>query len=115
MPMGNPLSSIISDIVTNKLLSVVLTDLTPKPKFFVKYVDDMFAVVLTSSIDQTLTTLNNFHTKLKFTFETEKEMSLPYLDVMVVRNNNNTVSTNWYKKEITSDRILNFYSEHPNF
>ena len=115
MPMGNPLSSIIADIVLNRLLDVTLAQITPKPKLFVKYVDDMFAILPNSIVNNTLISLNVFHEKLKFTIETEENGCLPYLDVLVVRNNDNTISTNWFKKEITSNRILNFYSHHPFF
>lgn len=52
-----------------------------------------------------LMTLNNFDDKFEFTFETEVVMRLPHLDVMVICK---TISTDFYKKLITSNRILNF-------
>ena len=61
MPMENPLSSIIADIVTEKLLQDSLNKLPFTPGCFNKYVDDIFAIVPTESIDETLTTLNKFH------------------------------------------------------
>ena len=54
MPMGNPLSSIIANIVTHKLLSVVLNGLTYTPKIFIKYVDDLFAIIPSTAITETI-------------------------------------------------------------
>lgn len=45
MPMGSPLSTVIADIITQKLLNVVFGKLSYVPKLFVKYVDDIFAIV----------------------------------------------------------------------
>ena len=115
MPMGNPLSSIIADIVTNILLCVSLNKLPLKPSCFFKYVDYMFTILPTSHIESTLTALNNFHPKLKFTAETETNGRLAYLDILVIRNTNNTMDTDWYRKNTTSTRILNYYSNHPNY
>lgn len=34
------------------------------------------------------------------------------MDIKVTRNNNKLI-TNWYSKEVSSNRLLNFYSNHP--
>lgn len=112
--MGNPLSSVIADIVTDRLLDVTLKQLPFSPTLLVKYVDDIFAIVPINSIDTTLKCLNKFHHKLQFTVELEEDGRIPYLDVMVIRNETGQLNTNWYKKNISSNRILNYYSCHPH-
>lgn len=113
MPMGNPLSTIIADIIMKKLLDSALSKLENKPKIFVKYVDDIFTIIPTDSLDSTLAALNSFHPRLMFTYETELDNKIPFLDTMVHRGPGGMVETNWYRKDVSSNRVLNFYSNHP--
>lgn len=113
MPMGNPLSSVIADIVTQNLLKNVVNKLSPKPRMLVKYVDDIFAILHDDKIEETLDSLNSFHNRLKFTVEHEMNHSLPFLDVLVIRDKNGKLATNWYHKSNASNRMLNYYSNHP--
>lgn len=113
MPMGNPLSTIIADIVMNKLIEISMETLSCRPKLFVRYVDDIFAIIKKDKIQDTLEVLNKYHEKLQFTVEEEDHGKLAYLDVLVIRNRMNGLETNWYKKKSASNRILNYYSQHP--
>lgn len=113
MPMGNPLSSVIADITTQRLLISTFNNLTSKPRILVKYVDDIFAILPGNMIDPTLIALNSFHGKLKFTVEKEHNNRLAYLDVLVIRDENGKLNTDWYRKSNSSDRLLNYYSNHP--
>ena len=99
MPMGNPLSSIIANIITNKLLTETIDKLDYTPTLLVKYVDDILAIIPKNSIIQTLTKLNNFHHKIQFTYETTTNNKLPYLDLLIIINNNNSIDTDWYTKK----------------
>lgn len=80
---------------------------------FTKYVDDIFAIVPRTRAEEVLQSLNSFHPKLKFTMEEEIDNRIPYLDVLVIRGDDGIIETDWYKKNIASDRILNYYSNHP--
>lgn len=111
--MGNPLSSIIADIVTQGLLEISLNSLKTQPKVLFKYVDDIFAVTNKNNISNILNALNTYHNKLQFTIENEKDGRLAFLDVVVLRGQNGKLITDWYKKECSSDRILNYHSNHP--
>lgn len=114
MPMGNALSSVIADIVTSRLLMTTLNRLSYEPKIVCKYVDDIFTILPLSSIEETLLTLNSFHPRLQCTIEKEVDGKIPYLDVLVLRNRHNTgIHTDWYRKSICSNRILNYYTHHP--
>lgn len=113
MPMGNPLSSVIADIITQRLLNTTLNSLSEKPKLLVKYVDDIFAIVQENMINSTLNALNNFHTKLKFTVEHETDNSLAFLDMLLIRGLDGVLTTDWYQKKDSSNRVLNYFSNHP--
>lgn len=43
-----------------------------------------------------------------------RNASLPYLDVKVIRNENGRLNTNWYQKPSAAGKVINFLSTHPN-
>ena len=112
MPMGNPASPIIADIILEDLLDSCLEKLTTKPKVITKYVDDIFAIVKVGKLEETLTCLNSFHRKLQFTVERENNNKLPYLDTVVIREKS-YIKMDWFQKPTSSGRIINFHSKHP--
>ena len=75
--------------------------------FFYRYVDDILLCVDKKHINNILHIFNSYHEKLKFTHEMEVDSSIPCLDVKLIRKNN-SITTNWYKKPTTSDRLINF-------
>ena len=75
MPMGNPLSPTIADIILDKLLDYTIDILRSKNvdiKFIVKYVDDIFAVINQKNAAIILPTHINYHNKLQFTIKPEQ-------------------------------------------
>lgn len=115
MPMGNPLSPTIADIVLDDLLDNTIADLKNKDiniKYIVKYVDDILAIIKTDDKDEILRTLNYYHGKLKFTIEVEENNKIAYLDTEI-HHVENTIKFDWYQKKIASGRIINFNSTQP--
>lgn len=115
MPMGNPLSPTIADIVLDTLLDDVITELRLKNihiKCLTKYVDDIFAIIKKSDEKIILETLNNYHNKIKFTIEKEQNGKIAYLDMLIIKNNKKLI-TDWYTKPTSSGRIINFHSTQP--
>ena len=111
--MGNPLSPILAEIVMDTLInSVIRTFDTPIP-IVKKYVDDLFLAVHQDTVPQVLNAFNNYHPKLQFTCEEEKNKQLPYLDILLIRKTDQTIHTQWYTKSIASGRLMNYYSFHP--
>lgn len=86
--------------------------LQQQPNFIYKYVDDIILATTESNIDNIKLLFNSFHNKLKFTVEKEKDNTLPFLDIKLHRRDN-IVKSEWYKKDIASDTLLNFISTHP--
>jgi len=110
--MGSPLSPILADIVMDDLETECLRNLNFTIHTYYRYVDDIFLIIPVTKLDLLLTTFNNYHTKLKFTYEVENNNSLSFLDVLIVKNDNKLIS-NWYRKSTFSGRYINFYSNHP--
>lgn len=115
MPMGNPLSPTIADIVLDKLLDDTFTDLRKlniKTKILVKYVDDIFAIIKRQDTDTILEHLNKYHNKIQFTIEKEIDETIAFLDLKIHRQST-TIITDWYSKPTASGRMMNYYSTQP--
>ena len=66
-----------------------------------QFLDDTFVFVLRDKIGDTLNQLSSFAEKNQFTFEMEEEIKLAFLDVMAIRNTNDTFNTTFYRKPTT--------------
>lgn len=112
-PMGSPLSSILAYIIMDDLeshcLSLFEFDLFT---ILYTYVDDIFTIIPIEKIDTILSIFNNYHDCLKFTYETECNSALNFLNTIIIRPNKNLI-TNWYRKPTWSGRYINFLSSHP--
>lgn len=112
LAMGSPLSPLLAKIVMTDLMEKQLPKLVEQPKLLKVYVDDTLGIVRHTDRESILSTLNGYHKDVQFTMEDENEKGeLNFLD-MTIRKENGTLSTNWYKKEFASDRMLNYLSGH---
>ena len=59
-----------------------------------------------------MSSLNNFHKNLQFTFEEEQEDKIAFLDVLIHKQKNGTFHFSIYRKQTHTDRYLNFNSFH---
>lgn len=113
--MGNCLSGSLADIYLEFIIVSAIKNLKKKNikiKLLTKYVDDIFIICAKNHINDILQTFNLFDNKLQFTLETESNNGIPYLDVKIFHNNGN-ITTDWYCKPSSSNRILNYLSNHP--
>lgn len=111
-PMGSPLSPILADIVLESIIKQALQALPFQTAIIKKYVDDLFISFPKNESNTVLETFNLQEKRLQFTLELENNGHLPYLDMLIIRNNNQTITTEWYAKPIASGRMLNFNSFH---
>ncbi|XP_044766578.1 uncharacterized protein LOC123322665 [Coccinella septempunctata] len=110
--MGNCLAPIVSDIVMSDLQNSALSALPFRVPIYKRYVDDIFTSIPSDGVGVILDAFNSFHPRLQFTLETERNNSLPFLDVRVIRSSG-CLRTDWYRKPTFSERFLNFNSQHP--
>lgn len=111
--MGSPISPSLADLVMELLLLNVTAKLDFDVPILKKYVDDLLLALPTERVQETLCIFNSYHPKLQFTMEEERENQLPFLDLLITRNQNQTLDTEWYCKPIASGRLLNYFSFHP--
>jgi len=106
-PMGSPLSPIIADLALRNLESHILKNLSFKPAFYIRYVDDIALLVPHVSLNELL----HFHPRLKFTLE-NGGTSLNFLELTMI-NRDGKLIFDWFHKPTYSGRLLNFHSKHP--
>jgi len=110
-PMGSPLSPIIADLALRNLESHILKNLSFKPAFYIRYVDDIALLVPHVSLNELLRNFNSFHPRLKFTLE-NGGTSLNFLELTMI-NRDGKLIFDWFHKPTYSGRLLNFHSKHP--
>ncbi|XP_050398199.1 uncharacterized protein LOC126816066 [Patella vulgata] len=114
LPMGSPLSPLISEIFLTDLEEKALQTSTVTPTCFFRQVDDTFVIINQQDDPETLLQhLNRQHPRIKFTMETENDNQLPFLDVCVSKTNN-SIRTGVYRKPTHTDQYIHFKSNHPN-
>ena len=112
--MGSPLSPIVANLYMESFERRAL-DLSPlNPKTWKCYVDDTDVVWphRRRSLAQFLEHLNNQNNNIKFTMKTEDNRSLPFLDVLVSRNKDRSISHQEFRKRTHTDRYLHDNSHH---
>ena len=112
MAMGNPLSPLLSNLYMEFFERQHLPAIIPIPLQWYRYVDDIL-VVLPDSVDvnQLLAGLNNRVPSIKFTLECERDNCLPFLDVMIHRENFQC-KYSIYRKPTNNLTYVHFYSGH---
>jgi hypothetical protein len=112
LAMGSSLSPILSDLVLEKLFDSQIPKLQFSIPFLKKYVDDTITIIPKDKTQNCLTVFNDFHPMIQFTSENESDNKINFLDMTLIRQNKEII-TNYYSKECSSNRILNFKSKHP--
>ncbi|KAK5650471.1 hypothetical protein RI129_001500 [Pyrocoelia pectoralis] len=86
--MGFPLSPAIANIYMEEFEQNEINTAILKPKCWFRYVDDTFVIWPHGShtLDDFLQHLNNIHSNIKFTMETENNNELPFLDTLIKKH-----------------------------
>ena len=77
-----------------------------------QYVDDTFVIMKKNNLKAFHEHLNNIEASIKFTLETECNNSLPFLDVLVVKEKSENLTTKLDLKPTHTNRFLDFNSQH---
>ena len=111
LPMGSCVSQIAAQIYMDHRINenreiIRNLDIT----YMKKYVDDIIIYGPMKNYSRIKTKFEMI-TNLKFTIEIEEDNSIEFLDFKIINVGNN-IKTCWYKKEMASERLLNFWSNH---
>ena len=111
--MGSPLGPTLADIFMTKLEQLADTDIQLLP-LYKRYLDDILIISESKSqIENFLSLFNTLHPNIVFTCEYEHENKLPFLDVLIIRNADGTMSRSVYRKPTWTGQYLNFSSFSP--
>ena len=109
--MGSPISVIVANLVMESIENKMLKDFASPPRIWLRYIDDTFVVFKKTEVVSFHKFTNNIEDSIKFTVEQEVGNAIPFLDVLVIRNNGQ-LTTKSYRKPTHTIRYLNFNSCH---
>ena len=113
--MGSPLGPTLANIFLCYHEKKWLSDCPPefKPLLYRRYVDDLFLLFDNEhQANSFLNYLNNKHHKIEFTFESETNNSLNFLDISINKHNQK-FTTSIYRKPTFTGLGTNFFSFTP--
>ena len=110
--MGGPASSVIAEIYMQAHESTALTTTSNPPKVWERFIDDVFLIIKKSSLEGFSNHVNGLHDQIKFTIEMETNSRILFLDTLIKRNDNGSISILVYRKSTHTDQYLNFHSNH---
>ena len=88
LAMGCPVSPIVANIFMSQLEEKAINDMPSKPSLWLRFVNDVLAIVKRRALQVTLETLNEQHDDITFTMEVEENGHLPYLDARIAWKDN---------------------------
>ena len=116
MAMGSPLSPIGCNIFMEWLENKAITTapITCRPRFWRRYVDDVFEIVRRGEVDNLTEHLNKVDpsNSIMFTYEEEQDGAIPFLNTLIMRKPDGSVKLCIYRKKTHTDQYLHFSSHH---
>ena len=113
--MGTRMAPAYANLFMGDLERKLLAQSPLKPFIWWRYIDDIFMVWThgEEKLNEFITHINSSHNTIKFTHQFS-ESSISFLDVTVLLDNNNQISTDLYVKSTDTHQYLLHTSCHPN-
>ena len=102
--MEGPTSAIVSEIYMQSLEATAITTVDHPPKIWERHVDDVFSIAHKTYLQEVLEHFNNLHLQTRLTKEEEKSSTLPFLETLVQRNHDKTISVKIYRKPMHTNQ-----------
>ena len=115
--MGFPLSPIITNLFMEKFEQKALNSANPKPEWWTRFVDDTFLIWAhgKEELEKFVEHLNKQTESIKFMKEFEENNALPFLDTLLIRKQDGSISHKVYRKGTHTEQYLHALSHHhPN-
>ena len=106
--MGSPLGPVIANIFMVHLEEMLIPGLSDRLSSWYRYVDDTFTFIKEGEIENIQAILNNFHESIKFTYESETDNMISFLDVNVTRKMDGTFDTAVHRKKTDKSIYINW-------
>ena len=108
--MGSPVSVVVANLVMEDIEQKALSTFHTPPRFWRYYVDDTCTVLPGDLIDSFHSHLNSIDNNIPVE---ESDEQLPFLDILLTREEGGSISTSVYAKIAHTDQYLNLESHHP--
>ena len=95
--MGGPASPVIAEIYMPAHESSAFTTTSNPPKVWERFVDDVFLIIKKSSPEGFFNHVNGLHDQIKLTMEKETDSHLPFLDTLIKRNDDGSITILVYR------------------
>ncbi len=111
------MGEILAPFMANICLGGLENDLRKKewfPKVWIRYMDDILAIIKHGSEDKILQKLNSqkIFPSIRFTMEKEKDNVLPFLDLKIIRQMEN-IKFDIYREPTSTQQYIPADSNHP--
>ena len=114
LPMGSPLSGVLACIYLEFIESGPFKHIIPNTANYFRYIADiLFIYPQDLGLHSITDKLNNVEPSLKFTYELEYNCTLPFLDILLIRNINK-LEFKVYRKTTCKNDHIHFYSHQNN-
>ena len=110
--MDSPLGPVLSGIFLVELENNLIHTLSEHLACWKRYVDDTICFIKNDSIDYVISVLNNFYPSMQFTFQTENNNSISFLDIELLRVGEN-IETRVFRKPTNTDLYIPWQSIAP--
>ena len=104
--MGSPVSVVVANLVMKEIECRALSSFHTPPHFWWRYVDDKCTVLPRDLVESFHEHLNSIDPNIQFTVERESEGQLPFLDVLLTREDDGSISTSVFRKPHTQTSTL---------
>ena len=85
VPMGSPIFVTIANLVMEHTEIKAINSFFSPPKLWTRFVDDTFVIIKSDMVPNFFAHVNIIEASIKFTIEYEKEDTLPFLDMLVMK------------------------------
>ena len=112
--MGSPISPIVPNLFMESFEVSTLQSSPNPPLLWKRFVDDTFVIMKKVHREEFLTHLNSADKNIQFTAEEPgPEGSLPFLDILIIPDDEGRLNTTVYRKPTHMDQYLHQDSLHP--
>ena len=106
--MGAPVSVVVTNLVMEDVEQEALSTFHTPPRLWRRYVDDTCPVLPSNLVDSFHDHLNSIDLCIQFTIERESDGQLPFLDILLNREEEGSISTSVYRSPPTQISICAF-------
>ena len=103
------LAPVLAGILMVELERAVIPKLSQHLQFWKRYEDDTICFVRNGYQEFVLSYLNSFHNPIQFTYETEKENEISFLDTLIIRSGRK-IEARVYRKSTNTDIYIHWNS-----